>query len=206
LTVADDADTTARMIAAVDTEFPEKVERQWKALQECIAHDVAPVHIPYLGALLAKIPPVSLRLRRDKNLVIGMIKAHALLHEDKRTRDDEGHIVATWADYDVVRQLLNPILSEMVETTVSPQTRETVEAVMELSQESDHCDGVSLTVLAHTLGLDKSTTSRRVKRCVEAGYLVNGTGGRGRRALLIPGDPLPSGRPILPSRRSIQEG
>lgn len=206
LTVADDADTTARMIAAVDTPIPEKVVRQWIALQECLAHDAAPVHIPYLGALLGKIPPVSLRLRRDKNLLIGLIKSHALLHLHKRSRDDEGRIVAIWADYEAVRHLLNPILSEMVEMTVSPQTHETVNAVIEIMEESETRNGVSITVLADALGLDKSTVSRRVKRCVEDGYLVNGAGGRGRRALLFLGDPLPAGRTILPSKRSIQEG
>ncbi len=206
LTVADDADTTARMIAAVDTPIPEKVVRLWKALQECIAHNAAPVHIPYLGALLGKIPPVSLRLRRDKNLLIGLIKSHALLHVHKRSRDDEGSIVAIWADYEAVRHLLNPILSEMVEMTVSPQTSETVNAVIEIMEESETRNGVSITELADALGLDKSTVSRRVKRCVEDGYLVNGAGGRGRRALLFPGDPLPTGRTILPSKRSIQEG
>lgn len=206
LTVADDADTTARMIAAVDTPIPEKVVRQWIALQECIAHDAAPVHIPYLSALLGKIPPVSLRLRRDKNLLIGLITSHALLHLHKRQRDEEGCIVAIWADYEAVRHLLNPILSEMVEMTVSPQTHETVNAVIEIMEESETQDGVSITELADALGLDKSTVSRRVKRCVEDGYLVNGAGGSGRRAILFPGDPLPAGRSILPSKRSIQEG
>jgi DNA-binding transcriptional ArsR family regulator len=206
LTVADDAATTARMIAAVDTPIPEKVVRQWIALQECIAHNAAPIHIPYLEDLLRKIPPVSLRLRRDKNLLIGLIKSHALLHVHKRSHDDEGRIVAIWADYEAVRHLLNPILSEMVEMTVSPQTHETVNAVIEIMEESETRNGVSITELADALGLDKSTVSRRVKRCVEDGYLVNGAGGRGRRALLFLGDPLPTGRTILPSKRSIQEG
>ena len=85
--------------------------------------------IPYAIELAKLIPPVAVRLRRDFSALLNLIRAHTLLHQATRDRDDQGRIVATIADYAVVRVLIVDLLSEGVEATVSPVVRETVQAV-----------------------------------------------------------------------------
>jgi hypothetical protein len=74
--------------------------------------------------LAVLVPPVAVRLRRDFGSVLALIRAHALLHQDSRPRDSRGRIVATIADYAVVRELLADVISEGVEKTVKPEVRD----------------------------------------------------------------------------------
>jgi hypothetical protein len=52
------------------------------------------------------VPPVAVRLRRDFRLLLSLIEAHALLHRERRDRDEQGRIVATRDDYATVRELV----------------------------------------------------------------------------------------------------
>jgi hypothetical protein len=53
--------------------------------------------------------------------------------------------------------------------------------------------------LAKRLNLDKSATSRRVRVATEKGYLVNLEERKGKPAQLVPGEPLPDEKPVLPA-------
>jgi hypothetical protein len=85
----------------------------WQDLQRWLELGERRVVVPFAAEMVALIPPVAARLRRDVGQVIRAIKAHALLHREQRGRDDAGQIVADIEqDYTTVRELLNSILAE----------------------------------------------------------------------------------------------
>jgi hypothetical protein len=203
ITVRDDPDQTRSVFGALADRangqgLVEPDLTPWQALQTWL--EMAGEHrvtIPYAHDLAAKANPKAVRLRRDFGQVLALIQAHAILHQESRGRDAQGRIVATLDDYRAVYDLVLPIISEGVEAAVSPTLRETVEAVTELSRRHDR--PVSVTELAQRLKLDKSATSRRVRVALDRGYLINTEDKRGRPAKLLPGEPLPTEEPILPS-------
>ena len=106
---------------------------RWHALQRWLAdHGENRVVIPYVRELAQLMPTVATRLRRDFVSVLCLVRAHAMLHQATRERDERGRIVATVADYAAVHELLDDLVAEAVDASVSPATRDTVEAVREL--------------------------------------------------------------------------
>jgi DNA-binding transcriptional ArsR family regulator len=146
---------------------------------------------------------MAVRLRRDFNLVLALIRAHAFLHQANRERDQDGCIIAVLDDYVVVRGLVAELISEGVEATVPETVREIVDAVVELSQDSD--EGVSLTKIAAKLDLDKSAVSRRVRKAEKAGYVKNLEERRGKPARIRTADPLPDDIQLLPEPDAIAD-
>ena len=65
---------------------------------------------PFAPELAKLVPPVAVRLRRDFGTVLMLIRAHALLHQATRIKDNEGRMIATIADYAAVRELVAEIL------------------------------------------------------------------------------------------------
>jgi hypothetical protein len=61
--------------------------------------------VPFAELLAEAMPGRPLRLRRDFPRLMQMIKVCALLHQRQRERDAEGRVVATLADYVMVREL-----------------------------------------------------------------------------------------------------
>jgi hypothetical protein len=105
-------------------------------------------------------------------------------------------LIATLDDYEVVRELVEPLISAGVKATVPETMRETVQAVTDLCPGSEVT--ATVTEIGKALKLDKSAAWRRVRAAIEAGYLVNREDGRGRPARIVPGDGLPEDTPILP--------
>ena len=134
--------------------------------------------IPYAEVLAREIPPVATRLRRDFAAILSLIRAHAILHQQTRERDALGRIVANWDDYEVVRELVAPLVAEAVGRTVSAATRDTVAAVAQLAD--SHPSGVTAQVVAKHLNLHRSTVVRRLWVAGEDGWLVNQEDRRGR--------------------------
>jgi hypothetical protein len=174
----------------------------WVALQEWIAMGQTEVTIPYGRALAEAVPTKAVRLRRDFRSLLGLIRAHALLHQATRARDSGDRVVATLDDYAVVRELVEEMFSAGIGATVKAETRETVQTVGEL--QPDPQNGVSLPTLANRLGLDKSVVSRRWRVARDGGYLVNLEERRGRPARLVLGEPLPEEVAILPSTTDLE--
>jgi hypothetical protein len=191
------AQTKAVMFALADEGGEQGVDVEWHHLQTAIAADgELGVHIPFARDLADAIPPAATRLRRDFGAVLGLIRAHALLHRATRRLDERGRTIAEIEDYGVVRGLVADLISEGVGRTVSPETRETVEAVERLAP--DHEEGVQQKALADELKLDRGTVSRRVRKGLDGGYLRNLEDKRGKPHRLVPGDLLPDEQVILP--------
>jgi hypothetical protein len=167
----------------------------WHELQEWLAEGPTDVDVPYARALAEAIPPVAVRLRRDFSTLLSLIRAHALLH--RATREIvNGEIVATIVDYAAVRELVVDLVSDAVELTVPESVRETVEKVGYLTLNGGE---TSIARIAAALGLDRSSTTRRVKASIERGYVKNIEEKRGLPSRLALGDPLPDEVTILPT-------
>jgi hypothetical protein len=135
----------------------------WHSLQEWLQSAEHRVVIPFARQLTDEIPPVAVRLRRHLGALMSLIATHALLHQAQRERNGDGRIIATLDDYGEVYRLVVDLTAEGVGASVSPQTRETVEAVQAIASDF----GASLTVIAKRLGVDKSVVSRRVDKAIQ---------------------------------------
>jgi hypothetical protein len=173
---------------------------EWEAFQRWLALGERRVVIPFAERLGEAIPPIAVRLRRDFSTVLALIAAHALLHRSTRAADQQGRIIATPADYSAVCDLTAELFAEGVEATVPPKVRETVEAVKAMGLPE-----VSLTGLAKTLDLGKSTAHDRVQRALARGFLINNEAKKGLPARIAIGDPLPEERQILPDPKVFED-
>jgi hypothetical protein len=201
LTVSDTREQTRRVLhtLALEDDRPDVDLTAWHALQTWLAGGDCRVVIPYARELADLVPPNAVRLRRDFAAVLTLVKAHALLHQETRARDDAGRIVATLDDYRVVRGLVADLVAAGVEATVPVIVRETVEAVHVFGDE-----GVSLAALAEKLGLDKSSVSRRWREARRRGYLRNLEERRGHKARLVADEPLPEDVDVLPTATALE--
>ena len=153
----------------------------WQALQEWLATAEHRVHIPYAKVLAGLIPPVAVRLRRDFPAVLNLIRAHAVLHQATRAKDEQGRIVASIEDYAAVRRLVADLVSEGVEAAVPKTIRETVEVVERILRDSDG-EAVTVSAVARKLKLDNSTALRRARAAIDRGHLKNLEDRKGRPA------------------------
>jgi hypothetical protein len=196
VTATDSAKQTKAVLLALAEDDREDVDLgPWQALQRWLEMSETRVTIPYAKDLAGEIPPLAVRLRRDFSAVLGLIRAHALLHQTIRERDQRGRIVATVEDYAIVRDLVVDLVSEGVQATVKPEVRQAVEVVGALKREH----GASRGEIAKALQLDPSAAGRRLQSASAKGYLRNLETSRGRPARWVLGDPLPEDVEILPT-------
>ncbi len=204
LTVKDTPQQTAAILRALarDQEVGTAVDfTRWQGLQTWLEMGERRVAVPYAERLAERMQPVAVRLRRDFRHLLAMICAHALLHRERRGRDDQGRILATLADYAAVRELIADLIAEGVDATVKPETQETIAAVRALGKPE-----VTVTEIATKLELDKGAASRRVRHAVSRGYLVNNEPGRGKPARIALGDSIPDETEILPGANRLAQG
>jgi hypothetical protein len=172
-----------------------------RAAKTWLATGPSRVAIPFAGRLAELVPPVAVRLRRDFKTVLVLVRAHAVLHQASRQRDEEGRIIAEIEDYRVVRELIADLVAVGVEATVKPEVREivsTVGALLEKGREE-----VRQSDLKSALQLDKSAISRRVADALDAGFLKNLEDRKGRPARLVVGDALPDNGEVLPTPEQL---
>jgi hypothetical protein len=203
LSVADTQEQTGQVLLALaEEEISSPDLAPWVALQEWIGVGGRRVTIPFAKVLAENVPPVAVRLRRDFNAVLNLIRAHAVLHQASRDRDDRGRIVATVDDYAVVRELVADLIAEGVDATVSATVSATVAAVQKLVDDQDG-DSVSLGPIAKELKLDKSAASRRVRIAINKGFVKNLEDRRGKPGRYVMGDPMPEDVGVLPTAEEV---
>jgi hypothetical protein len=170
----------------------------WIAAQHRLATEgVHEVTIPYAEQLAERVPHDQVRMRRDFTQLLTLIQAHAVLYQRQRKLADDGRIIATIDDYAAVYELVAPIFQAIAAGGVTKQVRETVQAVQDLTPEPG--DTATVLQVAQHIGIDKSAASRRNKRAIKAGFVVNLEDKQGRPLKLRLGDPLPKERPALPA-------
>jgi hypothetical protein len=205
LTITDTREQTAKVFQALAQE-PGQIEvdlTRWQALQRWLAAGPAAVAIPFAKQLADLMPALAVRLRRDFKTLLMLIRAHALLHQKSRQKDNAGQIIADIKDYTVVRDLVADLMAAGVEATVKPEVREVVEAVETLLKDRQE---VRQSELKPVLKLDKSAISRRVADALSGGFLKNLEDRKGRPTRLVLGDALPDDSEVLPRpERPIDE-
>jgi len=202
LTISDTSEQTAAVLLAQAAGGSAPVDLEpWRQLQTWLAQSSNTVVIPYGVTLAQAIPPVAVRLRRDFPTVVALVKAHALLHQVRRDRDDQGAVVATIEDYAAVRELVADLVADAAERSVPASVRETVEQVGTLVLGGGE---TTVLALAQAMNLDKSAASRRVRAALDRGYLKNLEDRRGRPSRLVLGDPLPAEQTILPEPEELE--
>ena len=97
--------------------------------------------------------------------------------------DDEGDGLAATAP---------DLLADAVERAVPSTIRETVDAIGLLNAATDPLEeGVPMTRVATSLGVDKSTAMRRARVAIARGFVRNLEERRGQPARLVLGEPVP---------------
>jgi hypothetical protein len=197
--ITDSREQTREVFRAVAEEASrdERDLSRWHALQVWLATGSLQVVIPFAERLAELVPPVAIRLRRDFKTVLMLIRAHALLHQASRLKDETGRVVATTEDYAAVHSLVEDIVSEGVGSTVNPEVREVVQVTARALKEGSA--EVSQTQLRKALHLDRAVISRRVAGALDAGFLRNLEDRKGRPARLLLGDELPADSDVLPA-------
>ncbi|MBN2416959.1 hypothetical protein JXO52_14020 [bacterium] len=201
--VSDSIDQTRKICLAIAHQQNTTTDySQWHALQRWLDQANHSVVIPYATALAKSITYCHVRQRRDFTQLLNLIIAHTILHQANREIDAEGRIISTLEDYAAVRDLIVDSMGEIIEATVSDETRETVNAVNELLKTLPA--GVTIKALTERLKLDRSAVYRRVNGCLDKGYLQNVRERGQRPMMLIPGDPLPEDVEILPTAEALE--
>ena len=91
LATDDSREQTARVLLELaDESNGDSDLEQWRDLQRWLADAEHRVTIPYALQLAQQVPPVAVRLRRDFGSLLALIRAHAVLHQASRERDDDG--------------------------------------------------------------------------------------------------------------------
>lgn len=207
LTVTDTRDQTRGVIRALAKRNKHETDlAPWLALQEWLSSPESGrrVEIPYAEDLAELVPPVAVRLRRDFGAVLNLVRAHAVLHQANREKDEEGRVVADLDDYAAIRELVADLVAEGVEATVPKTVRETVEAAKRLLEDSES-EPITTAAVAGELKLDKSAALRRVKTAIDRGHLKNLEDRRGRPARIILGEPIAGEVELLPSVERLAE-
>lgn len=154
------------------------------------------VFIPYAAYLAEAAAASVVRMRRDFGVLLGMIEAHAVLHQVSRKRDRHGRIIATAADYAAARDILADAFAITSGRKIKPAVRNVVTAVAELGGE---VTDVTVVQVAKHLKRERSRASRGLKEACDLGYLVNQEAREGRAARYrISAEPLPQDAPALP--------
>ena len=201
--VNDSPDQTRRVMMALAEEQNTPLDLSpWHALQDWLELSEHRVTIPFAAGLGKSVPAVAVRLRRDFGALLNLIRAHALLHQASRERDEHGQIVATLDDYAVVRGLVNDLIAEGVESSVPLPVRETVNAVREMDEPA----GITAVAVGKRLRLDKSSASRRLRDAGERGYLTNTEQRRGQPGRWVIADPMPDELEVLPAPLMLEGG
>ncbi len=155
------------------------------------------VYIPFAAYLAETAAASVVRMRRDFGVLLGMIEAHAVLHQVSRKLDQHGRIIATAADYEAVAGILADAFAITSDRKVKEAVRNAVAAVEALG-------GVETTVtvaqVARHLKRDRTRATRGLKEATDLGYLTNSETKPGRAARYFLGpDPLPEDKPALPA-------
>lgn len=136
------------------------------------------VVIPYRDALVDHVTEQPGdrpgRFLRDFERLLVIVETLAFMHQLSRSRDASGAVVADLQDYAWALELYEPYMVESLGLAVNPKVRVVVEEVEKLlNARGGYLTPVSQVELIQSLGWDKTTMSRTVRRAVEDGYLLN---------------------------------
>jgi len=138
------------------------------------------------------------RILRDFARLLSLIKSCAIIRHHWRATDNEGRLVATLADYEMVRNVVNDMYIDS-STGATSEVRKLVEAVKSLDAKGGEGEQITNTMLAKELGMDVKGVSRKALKAIRLGWLVNREQRKYHPADYALGEPMPEteGLPIL---------
>lgn len=168
----------------------------WHAVHEFVCSGNLEVIIPYRKELLTLMPRSRHRVLRDIPKVLALIRAHTLLQQCTRQKQD-GTTIATLDDYAVVYDLIADALAFGLQASVPPHVSDVVNAALYLYHKTG--TAVSQVEIAKHLDRDRGTVSRWLSYAITEGFLFNENPGQGRLHAYVPGErEIPSGG-VLPT-------
>jgi len=160
------------------------------------------VRIPFAKQLAECVPTLAIRIRRDFPKLLELIAASAMLHQAQRQKAGDGCLIASLDDYRVVHDVVQEVFGAAQQDGLTDKQRKAVAAVIATQENS--APGVSLTVVARHLGIDKSAASRRLANPVAQGFVKNLESQKGHPARYAPGEPLPAAVSTLPTPETLE--
>lgn len=150
------------------------------------------VFVPFADELAEAIACTAAapRIMRDFARLVSLVKSVAVLRQHHRTVDNAGRIVAELADYETVRRLVNDMYIDS-STGVTRDVQALVAAVVRLDYKRMEGEQITNTLLAKELDTGVKQVTRRAKRAIKSGWLVNREQRKGYPADYAPGEPMP---------------
>lgn len=187
----------------------EPVIEPWHALHDWVEAGPKCVTIPFAEDLAEMVDPTEDRIKRDFPQVLSLVRAHARLHQANRQINGDGQIVAEQQDYAAVWRLLGDAMEMAAGAMVETQVERVVKMVTSVANSRpEFRDGVPLYVIAEKFAGDvskgKGWASKWINRTLAKGYLFNDSRS-GHPMKLLPGDPLPGARRILPTPEELAQ-
>ena len=157
------------------------------------------VHIPYLPRLAELFPTREERYLRDYDKVAALVKASALWHQHQRQRQDDGSIIATRQDYELVYGLSEVFMESAL--PVSPPVLSLVEMLAANP-------AMTRAEVLETCSSSDRSLRRHIDQAVQAGLLEKiGRGGKQTYRVIelpVPQTVLPSPDEVFSRRSDVQ--
>jgi hypothetical protein len=166
--------------------------------------------VPFAEILAEAIPDKPLRLRRDFSRLLQLIQVSAVLHQCQRERDGDGRVVATVADYAMIRELVVEVFDRGVRglTEKTLDLVEALERVLDRKREKGVREAelrASYSDLIEETGCTRVQVSRWLKPAVKLGLVDNTQTQKGLPAALKLGHYQLADGDVLPTVAAVAE-
>jgi hypothetical protein len=142
------------------------------------------VIIPFAKRLQQNIPDRPLRLRRDFPRLLDLISICAIFHQRQRQIDDKGRVVATLADYGMVREVVAKVFEHGV-AGLTEKTKALIEALAEILKDKGAGATATYSQLTERTQKPKWYLTRWLRPAIALGAVDNlSAGERGKPAQL----------------------
>jgi hypothetical protein len=157
------------------------------------------VRVPFAPVVAKAMPAVAVRLRRDAGQLFALVATHAALHYATRETDEDGCVVASLDDYEVVHELVDELLGASAGTNTPAWATETWDAIPSSSEQ-----GISYAALGRVLGIGTDAARDRALKLTDLGHITNLETRSRVAARLVRADPLPEEDRFLPTSQTIR--
>ena len=193
----------------ISTHEKAKIRKLWQVIDSFI--EPAEVVIPYIPEFVKAMKNRlwAERILRDVDKFLGLVMASALLHQHQRERTEDGKVIASPEDYELVYSLQElftesfgglPKDMEMVIRAVQELTKETEEAFVYPTRQE------VIKALAEKTGRSEKTVAGWIDRTRASGYIQTfGGGGRGGVKLKAVIQDIPQPQLPFPSAEELFE-
>tara|TARA_B100000315_G_C14540971_1_gene570847 strand:+ start:165 stop:1121 length:957 start_codon:yes stop_codon:yes gene_type:complete len=162
------------------------------------------VVVPYAGELANAMKKMvsAPRILRDFARLLSLIKSVAIIRHHQRKTNTEGRLMATLADYDTVRELVNDMYIDST-TGATSEIQKLIAAVKAIDVGRTEGERITVQKLATYLDINKMAVSRWAKRAQRENWLVNKESRKGYHADFTIGEAMPEtkGLPTLEDMR-----